>query len=261
MPERTPRPRDRHTRRSRWEPDDAALPRRLVAELVGTFALTFVAAGSDIAGELTNGAVGPIARAVAPGLLVMAFIYALGDTSGAHFNPAVTLGFTLKRIFPATWMVGYWTAQVTGAIAAALVLRIVFGAVLTAGVSVPHVPAATALPIEALLAWILVMVILGTADRARLIGPDAAIAVGATIALCGLVALPLEGASLNPARSIGPALVSGRLGDLWIYVVGPVVGAVAAVAVTRYLHGPAPRDDEQVEAASGKGTKASQPSR
>jgi aquaporin Z len=235
---------------------DAALGVRLVAEAVGTFALTFVAAGADTMGIISGGQVGPAARAVAPGLLVMAFIYALGDTSGAHFNPAVTLGFTLRRLFPAAWMFAYWAAQLVGAVAAALVLRLLFGEALGAGVSTPHVAPLVALALEGALSWILVTVILGTADRARLIGSDAAIAVGATIALCGLIANPVEGASMNPARSIGPALVTLRLTDVWIYVLGPALGAVAAVGLTAYLHGASPRDSKQVEMATGKGSRS-----
>jgi aquaporin Z len=234
---------------------EAALPYRLVAEAVGTFALTFVAAGADTMAVVSNGEIGPAARAVAPGLLVMAFVYALGDTSGAHFNPVVTLGFTLKRLFPPTWMAAYWGAQLVGAVAAALLLRGLFGDVVAAGVSTPHVASLVALTLEAVLTWILVTVILGTADRASLIGPNAAIAVGATIALCGLIALPIEGASMNPARSLGPAVVVGKLQDTWIYVVGPTLGALAAVGLTVLLHGSG-RDPKEIEAAAGKGMRS-----
>jgi aquaporin Z len=117
--------------------------------------------------------------------------------------------------------------------------------------STPHVAGETAVVLEAILTWLLVTVILGTADRSRIVGPDAALAVGATIILCGLIALPLEGASMNPARSLGPALVTGTLGDAWIYLVGPAVGACLAVVVTRFLHGPTERDEKAAEAAQG----------
>ena len=233
----------------------AALPYRLVAEAVGTFALTFVAAGADTMAVVSNGEIGPAARAIAPGLLVMAFVYALGDTSGAHFNPVVTLGFTLKRVFPPAWLAAYWGAQLLGAVAAALLLRGLFGDAMSAGVSTPHVAPVVALVLEIVLAWLLVTVILGTADRASLIGPNAAVAVGATIALCGLIALPIEGASMNPARSLGPAIVAGRLQDVWIYILGPVVGALAAVGLTILLHGMG-ADEKEVEAAAGKGTRS-----
>jgi aquaporin Z len=226
--------------------------RRIVAEAVGTFALTFVAVGADTAGRITGGEVGPIARAVAPGLLILAFIYALGDVSGAHYNPVVSLGFAIRRLLPVTWLVPYWLAQFSGAIAASVALRLLFGDAISAGVSGPRVVSpAAALVIEALLTWLLVTVILGMADRSRLVGPSAALAVGATIALCGLVAIPLEGASMNPARSLGPALVTGRLGDLWIYLAGPAAGSLFAVGLTQLLHGPAAGGGEAVDAAEG----------
>jgi aquaporin Z len=223
---------------------------RLGAEAIGTFALTFVAAGGDVTANLTGGDITPLARALAPGLLVMAFIYAMGDRSGAHFNPAVTLAFALRRAFPAAWVAGYWLAQLGGAVLAAGLLRFLFGDVADAGVSAPNIDPATALVLEIILTTILVTVILGTADRYQLIGPSAAIAVGATIALCGLIALPIEGASMNPARSIGPALIHGDFDYLWLYVVGPITGAVIAVAIARFLHGPVP-PDEAAKAAMG----------
>jgi aquaporin Z len=118
-------------------------------------------------------------------------------------------------------------------------------------VSTPHVDPPVALALEAILAGLLVMVILGTADRARIVGPNAALAVGATISLCGLIALPIEGASMNPARSLAPAIVSGDLGSVWIYVAGPLIGAAAAVGVTIALHGVHADDGKAAEAAQG----------
>jgi len=227
-------------------------PRRLLAEILGTFALVFVAAGADTMAEVSGGAISVAARAVAPGLMVGALIYAISDASGAHFNPVVSLAFALKGLFPVAWLAPYWVAQLAGALAAAIVLAVLFGQALAAGVSTPHVTAATALAIEALLSAILVTVILGTADRARIVGPNAAIAVGGTIALCGLIALPIEGASMNPARSIGPAVVAGRLADLWIYVLGPIAGAVLATVVTTALHGAGTADERSTEAARGE---------
>lgn len=223
---------------------------RLGAEAIGTFALTFVAAGGDVTANLTGGDVTPLARAVAPGLLVMAFIYAIGDRSGAHFNPVVTLAFALRRVFPATWVVGYWLAQLLGATLAAALLRFLFGGVADAGVSAPNIAPETALVIEIVLTAILVTVVLGTADRFQLIGPSAGIAVGATIALCGLIALPIEGASMNPARSFGPALIHAEFDHLWIYIAGPAIGAVVAVGLARFLHGPVPRAEAE-QAAMG----------
>ena len=234
-------------------PPGPILARRLAAEVCGTFALVFVAAGGDAMSRITDGAVSTAARAVAPGLMVGALIYAIADISGAHFNPVVTLAFTLKGLFPANWVPRYWAAQAAGAVAAALLLWALFGDAAAAGVSTPHVAPATALVLETVLTALLVTVILGTADRARVIGPNAALAVGATIALCGLIALPVEGASMNPARSLGPALVSGHLGNLWLYVAGPALGAVVAALIARLLHGDGADDSKDREAARGGG--------
>jgi aquaporin Z len=227
--------------------------RRIAAEVFGTFALTFVAVGADAAGRLTDGEVGAAARAVAPALVIVAFVYALGDVSGAHYNPVVSLGFAIRRLFPVGWLAPYWLAQLGGAIAASGVVRLLFGDAISAGVSEPHlVSPAGAVLIEAILTCLLVTVILGTADRSRIVGPNAALAVGATIALCGLIATPIEGASMNPARSLGPALVVGRLDDLWIYLIGPIAGSTLAVGLTQLLHGSPPSDEKAAEAAQGE---------
>ena len=235
---------------------DASWPQRLAAEALGAGLLVFVAAGADVAARVTAGDVSPAARAVAPALLVAALIYAIGDVSGAHINPAVSLAFVARGLFPVRWLVPYWLAQLGGALAGATVVALLLGDV-AAGVSTPHVGAPQALGLEIVLTGLLVTVILGTADRARVVGPNAALAVAATIALAGLVALPLEGASMNPARSFGPAAISGHLGDLGIYVAGPIVGALLAVGVARGLHGAAPRAHvDAVEAAEGRGSAA-----
>jgi aquaporin Z len=149
--------------------------------------------------------------------------------------------------------VPYWAAQLVGAVASAAVLRVLFGNLIVAGVSQPAlVDPPTALAIEAILTLLLVTVILGTADRFRIVGPNAALAVGGTIALCGLIALPIEGASMNPARSFGPAIVAGQLADLPVYILGPVLGATLAVLLTRFLDGEQAVDRKTREAAQGK---------
>jgi len=229
-----------------------SLGRRLAAELIGTMALVFVAVGADAAAADTGGAVGTAARAVAPAMMVAALIYAIGDVSGAHFNPVVTTAFAMKRLFPPRLVPLYWLAQLIGAMAGALVVRVLLGSAVEAGVSTPHVSQASAVGWEVVLTLLLVTVILGTADRHRIVGNDAALAVGATIALCGLVALPLEGASMNPARSLGPALVTAQLSDVWIYVIGPFIGAVLAVAVNFVIHGSTENDREARRAAQGE---------
>jgi aquaporin Z len=225
----------------------------MLVEAFGAFALTFVAAGGDVMGQVSGGEVTAMARAVAPGLLVMGMVYALGDRSGAHFNPAVTTAFALRRLFPARLVAPYVLAQLAGAIAAAGVLAVLFGPAIEAGVTSPKlVTPEVAVAIEAILSLLLVTVILGTADRARIVGPNAALAVGGTIVLCGLIALPIEGASMNPARSTGPAIVAGELEALWVYWVGPFVGALLATGLARLVHGPAEvQDGKAREAASG----------
>jgi aquaporin Z len=225
-------------------------PAALLVELVGTFALTGVGATAGVMGRVTGSDIDTLAKAVAPGLLVMAFIYAVGDASGAHFNPAVTLGFSLRRVFPWRWLPWYWAAQLLGAVGAAGMLAVLFGSAVEAGTTTPHVAPGVAVAVEVFLTWMLLTVILGTADRFRIVGANAALAVGGTIALCGLIAEPLTGASMNPARSLGPAIVAGRLGDVWIYLVGPVLGMLVAVALMAAVHGTG-RDGEQVEAATG----------
>src|SRR5205814_1683101 len=155
--------------------------------------------------------------------------------------------------FPARWLPSYWLAQLAGATLAGVALVVLFGgSAAAAGVNEPHIDTLTALAVEIFLTWLLVTVILGTADRAHLVGPNAAVAVGGTIILCGLIALPLTGASMNPARSTGPALATGQLADLWLYWVGPVVGSLLAVLVAGFLHGAGGEDGESVDAAEGK---------
>jgi aquaporin Z len=249
---------EREPDRKREEADEATEPnqtpwaRRLAAETLGTFALVFAAAGADVTAAVSGGEVSTAARAVAPALMVAALIYAIGDVSGAHFNPAISLAFWARRLFPAAWLPFYWSAQLIGATAAALVLRGLFGSAIEEGVSTPHVEPAAAVAIEAILTALLAVIALGTADRSRIVGPNAAIAVGATIAMAGLVALPIEGASMNPARSIGPAVVAGDVGNVWIYVVGPVIGALVAVALLQLVHGPPHADQGPREAAQGE---------
>ena len=212
--------------------------RRHCAELVGALLLTFVAAGSEVVATLHPGEVGPATRAAAPGLVVLALIYAVSDVSGAHFNPVVTLSFALRGDFRWRFVPTYWLAQLAGAAAAAGLLRGMFGPIADLGTSTPHSTTTVALGIEAVITTTLVLVVLGTATRAGTVGPQAALAVGATIALNGLVFAPISGASMNPARSFGPALVSGHLDHAWLYVVGPLLGGLVAVLVIWIIKGP-----------------------
>ncbi len=211
--------------------------RQLLAELLGTFALTLVAAGGPVIGAASGTAVGLPALVVAPALLVMAMIYTVGNLSGAHFNPAVTLAFALRKDFPWRRVPGYCATQLVGATLAALLLRALFGRVGHLGATLPHLGARVSLVMEIVLTFLLITVILGTASNHKLVGHVAALAVGGTIALDGLFAAPISGASMNPARSFGPDLVGGQLGTYWIYLVGPVAGALLAVLMAWLLRG------------------------
>jgi aquaporin Z len=237
----------------------------LLAEAAGTFALTLVAAGAEVIAVVSGGEVGHAARVTAPGLMVLALIYALGDVSGAHINPAVTLAFSLRGVFPWAHVPAYWVAQLTGAIGAATFLWLTFGPVAHLGATMPGLGVPQALAMEVALTWLLVTVILGTATRHHVVGPNAALAVGATVALCGLFAGPVSGASMNPARSLGPALVGAATGAgvgsaawqaVWIYILGPMVGAATAVLGMRLLKGHQHQGEQ--EAARGAGVRSSE---
>jgi aquaporin Z len=229
---------------------------RLVIEFVGTFFLVCVAAGSGVINHylFVHGGGTPIshvAAVIAPGALVMALIYAFGPLSGLHINPAVTLGFTLRGVFRPAWAVPYVIVQLAGACAGALFLQAMFGAVKFGGTYPNGLPGCQwrSLVMEILLTAILVSVILHTATGYRSIGHNAAIAVGATVALLGLFAWPISGSSMNPARTLAPDIVSGDFFGWWAYVVGPLVGACLAVAFIRLVRG-AP-DPNEVESAIG----------
>ncbi len=211
--------------------------RRLLAELIGTFFLTLVAAGGDVIAVVSHGEVSLAARVVAPGLLVMAMIYSVGNLSGAHFNPGVTLAFALRRDFPWRRVPGYWIAQILGAVLAALLLRSLFGLAGHIGATLPGYGVLPAVVMEIVLTFILLTVILATATNEKIVGHNAALAVGATVALAGLFAAPISGASMNTARSLGPMLVSGELTFAWIYVVGPLLGVLLAVFLAWLLRG------------------------
>ncbi len=213
--------------------------RRLFAEAWGTFLLVVVAAGGGVVATSSGGAVTLGMIVVAPGLMVMAIIYFMGTVSGAHLNPAVTLAFAVRGNFPWGRVPGYVLAQIVGAIAVALFLRVMFGTVGALGATGPGhgVSSAAALAMEVVLTAGLVNTILGTASGARNIGANGAIAVGGYIALAGLWAAPISGASMNPARSLAPDLVRGDLDTAWIYVAGPVLGAMIGVTFEWILKG------------------------
>jgi aquaporin Z len=225
---------------------------RLIIEFVGTFVLVTVAAGSGVINHYVGG--GPISRTaavIAPGAAVMAMIYAWGPLSGLHINPAVTTAFTARGVFPARWVLPYWVAQFAGAIGAALFLQAMYTHVSAGG----NYPIATpggewrSLVMETVLTAILASVILNTATGHRSIGHNAALAVGGTVALLGLFASPISGASMNPARTLGPDIVANDYTGWWIYILGPVLGALIAVAIIGVVRGLP--DKQEREAAQG----------
>jgi MIP family channel proteins len=198
--------------------------RILVAEAIGTFALVFAGAGAVMV-EAKTGALGQVGIAVTFGLVIMAMIYAVGHISGAHFNPAVTFAFALTRHFPWPRAAAYWAVQVGGAILAAFLLRASLGDIANVGATLPSGSDAQSFLWEVIMTFFLMFVILAVATDTRAVGEAAAIAIGGTITLDAMFGGPISGASMNPARSIGPALASGDLHALWLYIVAPLVGA------------------------------------
>ena len=219
---------------------DATVWRATAAEAAGTSLLVLVAAGGPTIAATGNGHIDSLALAIAPGLTVMALIYALGAICGAHFNPVVTVALAVRGDFPWRWAPGYLAGQLGGALLACLFLRVMFGVVGHLGATLPGPRAsdAQALLMELVLTNVLVLVILGTAVGASNVGHNSALAVGGVIAAAGLFAGTISGASLNPTRSLAPALVSGRLTDVWIYLLGPFAGAMLAVLGVRALSSP-----------------------
>ena len=224
--------------------------RRLFSELLGTFALVLAASGGGLLHA--KGQISLAAAVVAPGLMVMAIILFMGAVSGAHLNPAVSLAFALRGDFPWKRVPGYIVTQLIGATLACLFLRWVFGNVEHLGATLPGPGYQNwqALLMEIVLTALLVSVILGTASAAQNVGAIAALGVGGYIALAGLWAAPVSGVSMNPARSFGPALASGYWTSYWVYLVGPLTGALIAVGFAFVLRG---RGGDVISRAAGSG--------
>jgi aquaporin Z len=220
--------------------DDPLLEwRRLFSELLGTFLLVLVGAGGGVVNAATGGQIGRAPGVTAPGLLVLAVILFMGTVSGAHLNPAVTLSFALRGDFPWRRVPGYILVQLLAAAAACGVLRLLFGDVGQLGLTQPGAGFTDlqAMAVELLLTVGLVSTILGTASSAQNVGPLSAIAVGGYIVLAGLWSSPVSGASMNPARSFGPALVTGDFSAYWVYLAGPLLGGAIAVGIALLLRG------------------------
>jgi len=212
--------------------------KNLFAEFLGAFALVFAGTGAIVIDGVSGGAVTHVGVALTFGLVILAMIYTLGDISGAHFNPAVTLGFWFARRFPGRSVPPYIASQVLGALAASLLLRFLFPTNLTLGATLPAGPASQSFVLELVLTALLMFVILGVSTGAREKGITAGIAIGAVIALEALFAGPICGASMNPARSLAPALVSHHLDALWIYLTAPILGSALAVLACRCVREP-----------------------
>ncbi len=208
---------------------------KLAAECFGTFCLVFAGTGAIVVNQITLGAVTHVGVSLVFGLIVMAMIYAVGDVSGAHLNPAVSIAFALAKRFAWRDVGPYVAAQLLGAIAASVVIRALAPRGGDLGRTLPMGGAVQACVLEFILTLILMVVILSVAHGSKERGIMAGVAVGGVVALEALFAGPITGASMNPARSLGPAIVTGDLGRQWIYVVGPVLGAASAVVVDHLI--------------------------
>ena len=210
-------------------------PRRLVAEGIGTFFLVLIGPGAVMVNAYSGGAIGHAGVALAFAFVVTAIVYALGHLSGAHINPAVTIGFWSGRRFPGREVGPYVVAQLLGAIGASAFLRGVLGPVGHVGATLPSLPLGAAFAVEWLLSFVLMFVIMAVATDERATNGFAGVAVGLTVGFCALTGGPLTGASMNPARSFGPALVGGIWTAHWIYWVAPITAMVAAARLYDFL--------------------------
>lgn len=209
--------------------------RNYLAEFLGTFALVFCGTGAIVIDQHSGGAITHVGIAITFGLIVMTMIYGLGSISGAHLNPAVSISFTIAKRFPAKELLPYIVSQVAGAFLASLLLRYLFPLNDTLGATLPAGAANQSFILEFILTFFLMLVIINVATGSKEQGMFAGLAIGGVVALEAMFAGPVCGASMNPARSLAPAIVSGHTEHLWVYIIAPVTGAALAIPTWKYL--------------------------
>jgi aquaporin NIP len=212
--------------------------KQLIAEFLRTFALVFAGTGAIVIDEVSGGGVSHVGIALTFGLIVLAMVYTLGDISGAHINPAVTIGFWAARRFDASKVLPYIVSQCAGAFLASLILRLLFPTNITLGATIPTGPLLQSFILELILTALLMFVILGVSTGAREKGITAGIAVGSVIGLEAMFGGPICGASMNPARSLAPAVVSLHLQSVWIYLLAPTIGTLVGMLACRCVREP-----------------------
>lgn len=208
---------------------------KYLSEILGTFALVFCGTGAIIVNQQFNGVISHVGIAICFGFIVMAMIYALGDISGAHLNPAVTLAFTLAGRFPVKQVPFYIGSQLAGAICGSLLLKYLFPSSELLGSTLPSGSSGQSFVLEITLTFLLMLVIINVATGSKERGMFAGLAIGSTVLLEAMMAGPVCGASMNPARSLAPALVSGHTAHLWIYLLAPILGAALSIPVFKLL--------------------------
>jgi aquaporin NIP len=209
--------------------------KKLVAEFVGTYILVFCGTGAIVINQQTNGSITHVGIALTFGLVVMSLIYTFGEISGAHFNPAVTIAFTVAKKFAFKNILPYCTSQILGAIAASFTLKLLFPENMFLGTTLPTGIAMQSFILEVILTFFLMLVIMHVAHGSKEVGMFAGLAIGSVVLLEAMFAGPICGASMNPARSIGPAIASGHLQHLWIYIFAPIIGASLSILLWKFL--------------------------
>ncbi len=210
--------------------------KKYISEVIGTFSMLFCGTGAIVINQETNGSITHLGIAITFGLIVMAMIHSLGSISGAHFNPAVTIAFAVAKKFEVKEVLPYIISQLIGAVLASVTLRLLFPKNIHLGATMPSNTNFQAFILEFIITFILMFVILNVAHGSKEQGLFAGISIGATVLLLALFAGPICGASMNPARSFAPALISNHLEHLWLYIIAPILGAISSVFVWKYIN-------------------------